>query len=65
MIVFGNPIKHKAKYKRTDGTTASSTLTCVNENDAEKILRSISELLFKELVSCEKLDDCEDCKLWL
>jgi len=63
MINFGNPIKYKAKFKRTDNLIVSSVLTCINENEAEEILKSIPETLFLEMVSCEKVDDCEDCKL--
>jgi hypothetical protein len=63
MLNFGEPIKYKAKYKRTDGKIVSSTLTCINEIEAENILKEIPEILFLEMISCKKLDDCDDCKL--
>ena len=63
MLSFGKPIKHKVVYLNTDNVEVNSTLTCINEIAAIKILKSFSQTKFKELISCEKLDDCEDCKL--
>lgn len=63
MFSFGSPIKHKVRFVRNDGTEASATLTCVNVHDAEDILKEQKELDFKEIIYCEKFEDCDDCKL--
>ena len=63
MLNFGSPIKFKAVYKTTEGKEAHSFLTCINENEAEEILKNIPVLKFFKMISCEPLENCDDCKL--
>lgn len=63
MFNFGEPIKYKAVFLTTEGKEAHSFLTCVNENEAEEILKNLPVLKFSKMISCEKAENCEDCKL--
>jgi len=63
MLSFGEPIKHKVQYKNSEGKVCRAYLTCINANDATETLKKSPQLDFKEMISCEIDDNCDDCGL--